>query len=68
MLTGVVQEKTADTVVLNVHGVGYGLAVTAEDHGRLSSGETTQAWRGRGLSPGRSRNVSGHPSRLGGSP
>ena len=44
MLTGVVQEKTVDTVVLNVHGVGYGLAVTAEDHGRLTSGETTQVY------------------------
>lgn len=39
MLTGVVAEKTLDTVVLDVHGVGYGLLVTSEDHGRLHSGE-----------------------------
>ena len=39
-LTGTVQEKTADTVIFNVQGVGYGLAVTAEDHGRLVNGET----------------------------
>lgn len=34
-LTGVVSEKLADMVVLDVHGVGYGLQVTAEDFGRL---------------------------------
>lgn len=44
MLIGTVQEKTADTVILNVHGVGYGLAVTAEDHGRLNNGEQTQVY------------------------
>ena len=44
MLLGVVQEKTADTVILNVQGVGYGLYVTAEDHGRLSSRETAQVY------------------------
>ena len=43
-LTGTVQEKTADTVILNVQGVGYGLAVSAEDHGRLTSGETIQVY------------------------
>ena len=36
-LSGVVSEKLADMVVLDVHGVGYGLQVTAEDFGRLSS-------------------------------
>ena len=44
MLLGKVQEKTADTVILNVQGVGYGLAVTAEDHGRLTSGEPAQVY------------------------
>jgi holliday junction DNA helicase RuvA len=34
-LAGVVGEKQADMVVLDVHGVGYGLQVTAEDFGRL---------------------------------
>ncbi len=34
-LTGVVSEKLADMVVLEVQGVGYGLSVTAEDHGVL---------------------------------
>lgn len=44
MLLGVVQEKTADAVILNVQGVGYGLAVSAEDYGRLNTGETTQVY------------------------
>lgn len=38
-LSGVVSEKLADVVVLEVGGVGYGLYVTTEDHGRLNSGE-----------------------------
>lgn len=37
-LAGVVAEKLADMVVLEVHGVGYGLQVTAEDFGRLQTG------------------------------
>ena len=44
MLLGKVQEKTVDTVILNVQGVGYGLAVTTEDHGRLISGEPAQVY------------------------
>ena len=35
MLNGVVSEKLADKVVIDVAGVGYGVYVTAEDHGRL---------------------------------
>lgn len=35
-LTGELIEKTAAGVVLDVHGVGYGLMVTAEDFGALS--------------------------------
>jgi len=36
-LSGVVSEKLADALVLDVHGVGYSLQVTAEDFGRLHS-------------------------------
>ena len=35
ILSGVVSEKATDMVVLDVHGVGYGLQVTAEDFGRM---------------------------------
>ena len=34
-LSGTVSEKLSDQIVLDVHGVGYGLQVTAEDFGRL---------------------------------
>lgn len=37
-------EKTAVEVILDVHGVGYGLYVTAEDHGRLVSGEPARVF------------------------
>src|SRR5581483_7405141 len=37
-LMGMITEKTTDVVVLDVGGVGYGVYVTAEDHGSLSSG------------------------------
>ncbi len=43
-LNGVVAEKTVDAVVLDVGGVGYGLLVTAEDHGRLGSGERAKLY------------------------
>jgi Holliday junction DNA helicase RuvA len=43
-LTGVVSEKLADMVVLDVQGVGYGLAVTLEDLGRLDTGEQTKVY------------------------
>lgn len=36
-LRGVVSEKLANMVVLDVNGVGYGLHVTAEDYGRLGT-------------------------------
>ena len=36
-LSGVVHEKLADTVVLEVQGVGYGIYVTAEDHGKIAT-------------------------------
>jgi len=38
-LTGTVSEKLRDAVVLDVHGVGYGLRVTMEDYGRLTTNE-----------------------------
>jgi len=44
MLTGVVAEKTIDSVVLDVSGVGYGLLVTSEDYGRLGSGDLAQLY------------------------
>ena len=37
-LTGMISEKTADVVVLDVAGLGYGVYVTTEDHGGLASG------------------------------
>lgn len=43
-LQGNVSEKLADIVVLDVQGVGYGLYVTAEDHGRLAAGEQTKVY------------------------
>lgn len=39
-----VSEKLADMVVLDVHGVGYGLQVTAEDFGRLVTGEQAKLY------------------------
>jgi len=35
-LAGIVSQKSLDQVVLDVHGVGYGLFVTTEDNGRLA--------------------------------
>jgi Holliday junction DNA helicase RuvA len=43
-LNGVVAEKTLDELVLEVAGVGYGLLVTAEDSGRLTSGERAKLY------------------------
>lgn len=43
-LTGTVAEKIADSVVLDVHGVGYGLLVTAEDYGLLAIGNTAKVY------------------------
>ena len=44
MLSGTILEKTTTEVVLDVHGVGYGLNVTAEDHGRLASGQAAKVY------------------------
>jgi Holliday junction DNA helicase RuvA len=43
-LSGVVSEKLTDMVVLDVQGVGYGLFVTAEDHGRLTSSDPARVF------------------------
>lgn len=38
-LTGIVSEKNADSIVLDVRGVGYGLLVSAEDFNHLLPGD-----------------------------
>lgn len=43
-LRGEVSEKTADMVVLDVQGVGYGLRVTTEDFGQLLSGSSAKLY------------------------
>jgi Holliday junction DNA helicase RuvA len=43
-LNGVVNEKLADVVVLDVQGVGYGIQVTTEDYGKLSAGEAAKVY------------------------
>lgn len=43
-LSGVVSEKIGAMLVLDVHGVGYGLQVTAEDFGRLAQGEPAKLY------------------------
>jgi len=44
MLIGVVSEKLDGVVVVDVHGVGYGIYVTAEDNGHLLIGTTTKVF------------------------
>ena len=44
ILSGIVSEKLADVVVLDVNGVGYGLYVTAEDYGRLKAGDKAKLY------------------------
>jgi holliday junction DNA helicase RuvA len=43
-LSGEVAEKLSDIVVLECAGVGYGVFVTAEDHGRLSPEHTVKLY------------------------
>ncbi len=43
-LTGTVSEKLADLLVIDVNGVGYGLYVSAEDHGKLKTGEQARVY------------------------
>jgi len=43
-LNGVVSEKLADIAVIDVNGVGYGIYVTAEDHGKLATGKPAKVY------------------------
>lgn len=43
-LTGIIQEKIGEQVVLDVNGIGYGLSVTAEDYGRLPNNEKAKLY------------------------
>jgi len=43
-LTGVITEKLPSGLVLDVQGVGYGLHMTSEDFGRLSTGERVKLY------------------------
>lgn len=43
-LSGIVDEKMTEVVVLEVQGVGYGVYVTAEDYGRMAAGETAKIY------------------------
>jgi len=44
ILQGTVSEKLGSMLVLDVHGVGYGLQVTAEDFGRLATGSPAKLY------------------------
>jgi Holliday junction DNA helicase RuvA len=41
-LEGTVSENNLEQVILDVHGVGYGIYVTSEDQGALQSGKTVK--------------------------
>jgi len=43
-LNGVVSEKLVEEVVIDVNGVGYGVYITSEDHGRLKTGEQAKLY------------------------
>lgn len=43
-LTGTIAEKLLDIVVLDVHGVGYGLFMTIEDYGSVSQGQQARVY------------------------
>jgi Holliday junction DNA helicase RuvA len=43
-LNGVVSEKLPDVLVLDVQGVGYGLFMTAEDYGKLNTGDQVKVY------------------------
>jgi Holliday junction DNA helicase RuvA len=43
-LTGKVAEKIADIVVIDVQGVGYGILVTNEDYGLLTTGNVAKVY------------------------
>lgn len=43
-LDGTVSEKLTDAVVIDVQGVGYGIYLTAEEHGKLKTGERAKVY------------------------
>jgi Holliday junction DNA helicase RuvA len=43
-LSGIVHEKLADTVVLEVQGVGYGIYATTEDYGKMTVGKAAKVY------------------------
>jgi len=43
-LTGIISEKIADIVVIDAGGVGYGVLVTNEDFGALTTGTTAKLY------------------------
>lgn len=43
-LTGTIAEKLLDVVVLDVHGVGYGLFMTVEDYGNVAPGQQVKVY------------------------
>jgi holliday junction DNA helicase RuvA len=43
-LTGKVAEKIGDSVIVDVQGVGYGVLVTNEDYGLLTTGNTVKVY------------------------
>lgn len=43
-LDGMVSEKLAEIVIIDVGGVGYGINMTVEDYGQLSAGDKTRLY------------------------
>lgn len=43
-LTGIVAEKIGERVILEVQGIGYGLLVTPEDYGLLTTGNNAKVY------------------------
>jgi Holliday junction DNA helicase RuvA len=43
-LRGIVSEKVADVVIIDVQGVGYGILATAEDYGQLYEGQESKLY------------------------
>lgn len=43
-LEGIIDEQLTDSVIVNVHGVGYGVVVTTEDNGQLAAGKSAKLY------------------------
>ncbi|CAN5665352.1 Holliday junction branch migration protein RuvA [soil metagenome] len=43
-LSGVIDEKMAETIVIDVNGVGYGVLVPYEDYGKLETGDRAKLY------------------------